>query len=365
MCKKETNQDHHELLSSKTVTEQLIAELANRGLSIAFAEGCTGGALADALTIPGSTQVFHVGCVAYSKQAKIDLGVAPSLIDQYGEYSSQVALEMAKAIQKLRGDTIGISTVGRLDSNSKQGIPVVHIGYAIGDKAFVDTIQLPLKPRRDLKEYIAQIGFLEILTLLRHGNNNSRLPTVRRENDLTLQHTPQNSVCDVIAHLNKECLNIVSVESCTGGAVANALTDIKGASTFFDRGWVLYDENAKTMLGVPLLALAQGGVYSELVAFQMALAGFEKSNADIVVATTGVMDTIDTRPYHNGTSPGTIYIAILARGMRPITYTLIIPVQLRQKMKQEIVSSIMIRLSKLIAAHEDNRLDVLQQEFGH
>lgn len=85
-------------------------------------------------------------------------------------------------------------------------------------------------------------------------------------------------------------LSIVTAESCTGGLIAAALTDIAGSSDVFDRGYVSYSNQAKfDMLGVPL-ALTNGapGAVSKLVAQKMVEGALEKSGAGIAVAVTGI-----------------------------------------------------------------------------
>ena len=84
-------------------------------------------------------------------------------------------------------------------------------------------------------------------------------------------------------------LRIATAESCTGGLVAGAITDVAGSSDVFDRGFVTYSNAAKTeMLGVdPALIVAHGAV-SEEVARAMAAGALKRSAADVAVAVTGV-----------------------------------------------------------------------------
>lgn len=82
---------------------------------------------------------------------------------------------------------------------------------------------------------------------------------------------------------------IVTAESCTGGLVSAALTDIPGSSDAFDRGYVSYSYPAKTaMLGVPEAMLAAHGAVSEPVARAMATGALAASGADLAIAITGV-----------------------------------------------------------------------------
>jgi len=82
---------------------------------------------------------------------------------------------------------------------------------------------------------------------------------------------------------------IATAESCTGGMVAAALTDIAGSSDVFDRGFVSYSYPSKVaMLGVPQLLLSEHGAVSEPVARAMAERALAASDAEIAVAVTGV-----------------------------------------------------------------------------
>lgn len=84
-------------------------------------------------------------------------------------------------------------------------------------------------------------------------------------------------------------LLVATAESCTGGMVAAAITDIPGSSRIFDRGAVTYSNAAKTeMLGVPEDLLARHGAVSEPVARAMAAGVLERSAAHLAVATTGI-----------------------------------------------------------------------------
>lgn len=82
---------------------------------------------------------------------------------------------------------------------------------------------------------------------------------------------------------------VATAESCTGGLVAGAITDIAGSSAWFDRGFVTYSNAAKIeMLGVLAETLAFHGAVSEPTARQMAAGALARSSADLAVAVTGV-----------------------------------------------------------------------------
>ncbi|PCI60958.1 MAG: damage-inducible protein CinA [Methylophilaceae bacterium] len=78
-------------------------------------------------------------------------------------------------------------------------------------------------------------------------------------------------------------------ESCTGGMVSTAVTDIAGSSAWFDRGFITYSNAAKQeMLGVSAKILAQHGAVSEETALAMALGALKNSQAHITASITGI-----------------------------------------------------------------------------
>lgn len=84
-------------------------------------------------------------------------------------------------------------------------------------------------------------------------------------------------------------LMVATVESCTGGLVAAALTDVAGSSAVVERGYVTYSNQAKTdLVGVPQSLIRDHGAVSETVARAMAEGALERSPADIAVSVTGI-----------------------------------------------------------------------------
>lgn len=93
----------------------------------------------------------------------------------------------------------------------------------------------------------------------------------------------------VLAEARKRGLRIATAESCTGGMVSAALTDIAGSSDVFERGFVTYSNDAKQeMLGVAAAMIAAHGAVSTQTARAMAEGAIRNSRADIAVAITGV-----------------------------------------------------------------------------
>lgn len=89
--------------------------------------------------------------------------------------------------------------------------------------------------------------------------------------------------------LRQRSLMMVTAESCTGGLIAGACTDLSGSSEWFDRGMVSYSNAAKTeLLGVPAELIRIQGAVSEAVARAMATGALAHSHAQCAVAVTGI-----------------------------------------------------------------------------
>ncbi|MCJ0766059.1 CinA family protein [Variovorax terrae] len=89
--------------------------------------------------------------------------------------------------------------------------------------------------------------------------------------------------------LQKRGWMMATAESCTGGLIAGACTDLAGSSNWFERGFVTYSNEAKTeLLGVDAALIAQHGAVSEPVARAMAEGALAHSRAQVAVAVTGV-----------------------------------------------------------------------------
>jgi nicotinamide-nucleotide amidase len=113
--------------------------LAERGLTLAIAESCTGGLIADRITnVSGSSRYFERGIITYSNKAKIDLlGVSAALIEQHGAVSKEVAEAMAAGIRRTAGTDIGLSTTGiagPTGGTSEKPVGLVWVGYSDHDE---------------------------------------------------------------------------------------------------------------------------------------------------------------------------------------------------------------------------------------
>lgn len=98
-----------------------------------------------------------------------------------------------------------------------------------------------------------------------------------------------NSARALITAARRSGYTITTAESCTGGLLAGAITEIAGASDIFERGFVTYSNAAKIgMLGVLPATLSQFGAVSEQVAIQMAEGARTKAGANLALSITGI-----------------------------------------------------------------------------
>ncbi len=96
-------------------------------------------------------------------------------------------------------------------------------------------------------------------------------------------------VAKLLAEARYWGVKVATAESCTGGMVAAALTDVAGSSDVFERGFVTYSNDAKVeMLGVLPETLEAHGAVSEAVAREMAEGALAHSAADLAVSITGI-----------------------------------------------------------------------------
>ena len=139
-------------------------------------------------------------------------------------------------------------------------------------------------------------------------------------------------------------LLLATAESCTGGGVAQAITDIAGSSEWYDGGFVAYSNAAKSeMLDVPAAQIALHGAVSEEIAAAMAAGALANSNADVAIATTGIAGPGGAVP---GKPVGTVCIACVA-GKREFTDRLQLAGD-RQAVRQQTVSRVLRELLRFL-----------------
>jgi PncC family amidohydrolase len=111
--------------------EKLLAELKARGLTIAVAEGDTGGLLLERLTaVPGSSAVVRGGVVAYHDDLKRSLlGVGEEVLRSSGAVSAEAAEAMARGVRELSGAEIGLATTGIAGPGGATATKAVGLAY--------------------------------------------------------------------------------------------------------------------------------------------------------------------------------------------------------------------------------------------
>lgn len=131
------------------------------------------------------------------------------------------------------------------------------------------------------------------------------------------QLTSIHALAEALGHLLRDRSSFVSAaESCTGGSLCAAITDIPGCSAWFDRGFITYsNESKETLLSVPNATLLTHGAVSEATARAMAEGALNRSKANVSVAITGVAGpgggSVDT-------PVGTVFIACAGANQQTI-----------------------------------------------
>ena len=125
---------------------RVILMLRTAGQTVAAAESLTGGLVAAALTdVPGSSNAFRGGVVAYATQLKAQvLGVDVGMLKRHGPVYAPVAAAMADGVRQRLGATIGVSTTGVAGPGPQDGQPAgtVHVAVSLAGDTVVRTMAL-------------------------------------------------------------------------------------------------------------------------------------------------------------------------------------------------------------------------------
>jgi nicotinamide-nucleotide amidase len=147
----------------ESLEQVLVQLLTKKKQTLAIAESCTGGLLANRITnVPGSSAVLLAGYVVYANEAKIDiLGVDPKLIEQRGAVSEEVARAMAEGARKRAGSIYGLATTGIAgpDGGSEEKpVGTVYVALADEKETKVRKLFFP-SDRETFKQLVAQLAF--------------------------------------------------------------------------------------------------------------------------------------------------------------------------------------------------------------
>lgn len=146
--------------SDVRLEEVVVKMLAAARQTIAVAESCTGGAIANRITnVSGSSEVFINGFVTYSNESKTRLlGVSEKTLAEHGAVSEEVAREMAEGVRARSGANFGISTTGiagPTGGTPEKPVGLVYIGFATPERTNVQRHVLALD-RETFKFFVAQ-----------------------------------------------------------------------------------------------------------------------------------------------------------------------------------------------------------------
>jgi len=147
----------------ETLEEVLVKLLTKKKQTLAIAESCTGGLLANRITnVAGASAVLLAGYICYANEAKIDmLGVDPKLIKEQGAVSEQVARAMAEGARKRAGSTYALATTGVAGPSGgsrEKPVGTVYVALASEREIKVKKLFFP-SDRETFKQLVAQAAF--------------------------------------------------------------------------------------------------------------------------------------------------------------------------------------------------------------
>jgi PncC family amidohydrolase len=137
----------------------------SRGITLSIAESCTGGLICHyTTTLPGASDFFMSGVVAYSAKIKKDiLGISPETLNKYGVVSAETALEMTERVRLLSKTDYALSTTGNLGPDVLEGKEKGLVYIAAGREGKTVTRELKLKGERAENKEEAALEALKLL----------------------------------------------------------------------------------------------------------------------------------------------------------------------------------------------------------
>ena len=150
---------------------KIVKLLTSKGLTVSFAESCTGGLLSSSITsISGSSKVFNMGLVTYSNNAKVKLLKVPKkTINKYGAVSYETCLSMVKNLSKISKSNISISitgVAGPTGGTKEKPIGLVYIGLKKGRKTIIKKNLFNIKKRILIQKATVNQALKLILNIL-------------------------------------------------------------------------------------------------------------------------------------------------------------------------------------------------------
>jgi nicotinamide-nucleotide amidase len=153
--------------SADSLEQIVLYYLGLRGATLAIAESCTGGKIAERITqVPGSSRAFLGGAVVYSDQLKtVFASVPPKLIAQHGAVSEEVAKALAQGIRQVTGATLGLGVTGIAGpAGATESKPVGRVYIALSDAHKTECLE---KNFRGDRERVREFATQQALDLIR------------------------------------------------------------------------------------------------------------------------------------------------------------------------------------------------------
>lgn len=163
-------------IDAETLEHAVVDKLKACGMTVAFAESCTGGLISKRITdISGASSVFMGSCVTYANEAKVGLlGVSEETLARFGAVSEQTAREMAKGVREALGVDIGVSVTGiagPTGGSVEKPVGTVFLGISTEDGESIRALSLSaMKSREYIRAVSASNAFDMILRKIGEKN---------------------------------------------------------------------------------------------------------------------------------------------------------------------------------------------------
>lgn len=151
---------------------------------------------------------------------------------------------------------------------------------------------------------------------------------------------------EIVDKLNYKNLTISTMESCTGGGVANEITNIPGASSVLKISYITYSNEAKINLGVSAEVIANYTVYSAETAIEMAKAAKVQANSDIGIGITGQLGRLD--PENPVDKLNVVWFAIIDSNNKVVVKQITVPEAIRRVQKTIFINEVAKVLNECI-----------------
>ena len=157
----------------RTIEEQVVALLQEKGFHISFAESCTGGLCASRLvSVASASAVFDAGVVTYANEAKVKyLDVKPETIEKHGVVSEPVAGQMAEGVAKAQIAQVGVGVsgiAGPSGGSAEKPVGMVCFGFYVDGAMTTVTKQFGNLGRNVVREAATEFVYETLLELLRN-----------------------------------------------------------------------------------------------------------------------------------------------------------------------------------------------------